>query len=127
VESGIVRGWNAQIIVGAVVTIPFYVAIYNYSCIANGTLQTNIFSSVDIGLTCILEYFMFKDSITANQGLLIAVITLLILTYSTLVIDLRRHALDVVREYTSTTSRNSTDSSPASSRQMEESRSTIII
>jgi len=127
VESGIVRGWNVQIIVGAVVTIPFYVAIYNYSCIANGTLQTNIFSSVDIGLTCILEYFIFNDSITANQGLLIAVITLLILTYSTLVIDLRRHALDVVREYSSRSCRNSTDSSPTSSRQMEESRSTNAI
>jgi len=103
VERGVVRGWNAQIVAGAVVTIPFYVAIYNYSCIAVGTLQTNIFSSVDIGVTCILEYLAFGDSITASQGLLISVITLLILIYSTLVVDLRRNAKETLRNSSITT------------------------
>mmetsp|Transcript_43523 Transcript_43523/g.123160 ORF Transcript_43523/g.123160 Transcript_43523/m.123160 type:complete len:416 (+) Transcript_43523:69-1316(+) len=116
-KDGLVRGWNMQIVSGTVVTIPFYVAIYNYSCIAVGTLQTNIFSSVDIGVTCILEYMAFGDPITTISGLLILVTTLLILIYSTLVIDLRRHAQQVLRESRLDVSRRGTSDSDEDAHQ----------
>lgn len=84
------EGWDAEFLFGAVAPTPVQLVFCNTAIIVVGALRQQIVAALDLPITYVLEALAFGNVVEVEKCLLIAVITLMVMTYMAFNIEIRR-------------------------------------